>query len=58
VRRRLGAGLLNIEKGNFRQGDLFDEKTEKAVKLEKVILDINQKFPDATLHRTRVKILS
>ncbi|MDR0494552.1 MAG: DNA polymerase IV [Treponema sp.] len=55
--RLLGAGLLNIEKSSLRQGDLFDEKTEKAVKLEKTILGINQKFPDAALHRARAKIL-
>jgi DNA polymerase-4 len=52
--RLLGAGLLNIENSSLRQGDLFDEKTEKAVKLEKTVLDINQRFPAAALHRARV----
>jgi DNA polymerase-4 len=54
--RLLGAGLLNIENSSLRQGDLFDEKTEKAVKLEKTILDINEKFPNAALHRARATI--
>ncbi|MDR0289611.1 MAG: DNA polymerase IV [Treponema sp.] len=52
--RLLGAGLLNLEKNGPRQGDLFDGKGEKAQKLEKAILDINKKFPDAALHRARV----
>jgi DNA polymerase-4 len=51
--RLLGAGLLNLEKGGARQGDLFDTQTEKAQKLEKTILEINKKFPDAALHRAR-----
>jgi DNA polymerase-4 len=53
--RLLGAGLLNLEKGGIRQGDLFDNKTEKAQKLEKTILEINKKFPDAALYRARTE---
>jgi DNA polymerase-4 len=51
--RLLGAGLLNLEHSSARQGDLFDTQTEKTQRLEKTILDINKKFPEAALHRAR-----
>jgi DNA polymerase-4 len=51
--RLLGAGLLNLEHSSARQGDLFDDAGEKAQRLEKAILDINKKFPDAALRRAR-----
>jgi DNA polymerase-4 len=51
--RLLGAGLLNLETNSARQGDLFDTQTERAQKLEKTILALNKKFPDAALHRAR-----
>jgi DNA polymerase-4 len=51
--RLLGAGLLNLESSSMRQGDLFDDGKQKEQRLEKAILDINQKFPDAALRRAR-----
>jgi DNA polymerase-4 len=52
--RLVGAGLANLEKGNLpRQGDLFGEDSEKERNLEKAILAINKKFPNAALHRSR-----
>jgi DNA polymerase-4 len=51
--RLLGAGVLNLEHLDARQGDLFDTQTEKAQRLEKTILDINKKYPNAALRRAR-----
>jgi DNA polymerase-4 len=51
--RLLGAGLLNLEHSSAHQGDLFDTQTEKTQRLEKTILDINKKFPEAALRRAR-----
>jgi DNA polymerase-4 len=51
--RLLGAGLLNLEPGSARQGDLFDTQTEKTQKLEKAILALNKKYPESALHRAR-----
>jgi DNA polymerase-4 len=51
--RLLGAGLLNLENSSARQGDLFDTQTEKTQRLEKTILDINKKYPNAALRRAR-----
>jgi DNA polymerase-4 len=51
--RLLGASLLNLENSGLRQGDLFDDGKGKEQRLEKAILDINQKFPDAALRRAR-----
>jgi DNA polymerase-4 len=51
--RLLGAGLLNLENSSMHQGDLFDDGKDKEQRLEKAILDINQKFPDAALRRAR-----
>jgi DNA polymerase-4 len=49
--RLIGAGLMNLEEGP-RQQDLFDT-AEKERKLEKAILDINRRFPNAALRRSR-----
>jgi DNA polymerase-4 len=52
--RLVGAGLINLEKDNSpRQGDLFGAGSEKERGLEKVILEINKKFPNAALRRSR-----
>jgi len=51
--RLLGAGLMNLEDGTERQGELFGESEEKDRRLEVAILDINKKFPDAALRRGR-----
>ncbi|MCL2601115.1 MAG: DNA polymerase IV, partial [Treponema sp.] len=51
--RLLGVGLMNLEHGTEMQGELFGEGTEKEQRLEKTILDINRKFPDAALRRGR-----
>jgi DNA polymerase-4 len=51
--RLLGAGVLNLENSSARQGDLFDTETEKTQRLEKTILDINKKYPNAALRRAR-----
>jgi DNA polymerase-4 len=55
--RLLGAGLANLEKGDApRQGDLFGAEGEKERKLEKAILAINKKYPNAALHRSRSRL--
>jgi len=51
--RLLGAGLMNLEDGTELQGELFGDDAEKDRRLEKAILDINKKFPDAALRRGR-----
>ncbi|MFP3042243.1 DNA polymerase IV [Treponema primitia] len=52
--RLIGAGLLNLETENApRQGELFDTVNEKERNLEKYILEINKKFPNAALRRGR-----
>ena len=52
--RLIGAGLMNLEMGNqARQGDLFGEKNEKERRLEESIQKINEKFPGASVHRSR-----
>ena len=51
--RLIGAGLMNLETGGLRQGDLFDAGDEKERRLERAILEINKKFPDAALRRGR-----
>jgi len=51
--RLLGAGLMNLEKNNLKQGELFADGKEKDQKLEKTILDINKKYPQAALRRVR-----
>ncbi|MDR2767160.1 MAG: DNA polymerase IV [Treponema sp.] len=46
--RLLGAGLSGLEEREaLRQGDLFGEESEKERRLEKSILAINDKFPNA-----------
>jgi DNA polymerase-4 len=53
--RLVGAGLMNLEEGNLpRQGDLFGSGGEKERNLEKAILEINKKFPNAALYRSRL----
>lgn len=52
--RLLGAGLMNLEQTTPLQGDLFNEKSEKDQRLEKTILGINEKFPNAALQRGRL----
>jgi DNA polymerase-4 len=52
--RLIGAGLLNPETENTpHQGDLFDTVNEKERNLEKYILEINKRFPNAALRRGR-----
>jgi DNA polymerase-4 len=52
--RLIGAGLLNLETGGAPlQGELFDEGDEKKRALDKYILEINKKFPNAALRRGR-----
>jgi DNA polymerase-4 len=52
--RLIGAGLLNLETENApQQGELFDTVNEKERNLEKYILEINKKFPNAALRRGR-----
>jgi DNA polymerase-4 len=51
--RLIGAGLGNLEAKNPGQGDLFDRADEKEQRLEKSILEINKKFPEAALKRLR-----
>jgi DNA polymerase-4 len=50
--RLIGAGLGNLEEQDV-QGDLFDGKNEKERRLEKSILEINDKFPNAAVKRGR-----
>jgi DNA polymerase-4 len=55
--RLLGAGLMNLEcAGLPQQAELFDREDEKERLLEKVILGINKKFPDAALRRFRSRL--
>jgi DNA polymerase-4 len=55
--RLLGAGLMNMEEGEApRQGDLFGSHDEKERALEKAILEINKKFPNAALRRSRSRL--
>jgi len=51
--RLLGAGLMCLEDDSGAQGELFGEAAEKELLLEKTILDINKKFPEAALRRGR-----
>jgi DNA polymerase-4 len=52
--RLIGAGFLNPESADaLRQGELFDEPNEKEGALDKYILEINKKFPNAALRRGR-----
>ncbi|MDR2662684.1 MAG: DNA polymerase IV [Treponema sp.] len=59
--RLIGAGLMNLEtESALRQGELFvetgsgrDTGDEKERRLEKAILEINKKFPEAALRRGR-----
>ncbi|MDR0641436.1 MAG: DNA polymerase IV [Treponema sp.] len=53
--RLIGAGLMNLEDGP-RQQDLFDAGAEKERKLEKAIMDINRRFPNAVLRRSRSRL--
>jgi DNA polymerase-4 len=53
--RLIGAGLMNLEEGP-RQQELFGLAGEKERKLEKVILDINKRFPGAALRRSRSRL--
>jgi DNA polymerase-4 len=55
--RLIGVGLANLEKGDApRQGNLFEDDSEKERKLEKAILEINKKFPNAALRRSRSRL--
>jgi DNA polymerase-4 len=55
--RLIGAGLMNLEEGGAaRQGDLFGSHDEKERALEKTILEINKKFPNAALRRSRSRL--
>jgi DNA polymerase-4 len=53
--RLLGAGVANLESGAPRQTELFDTapENEKEGRLEKYILEINKKFPQAALKKGR-----
>jgi DNA polymerase-4 len=52
--RLIGAGLINLTREDpTRQGELFDTGNEKERRLEKSILKINEKYPNAALHRSR-----
>jgi DNA polymerase-4 len=55
--RLIGAGLMNIETDSAPvQADLFDETDTKNTKeeaLEKVIFEVNKKFPEAALKKGR-----
>jgi DNA polymerase-4 len=53
--RLIGAGLMNLEDGP-RQQELFSPDEEKERKLEKAILDINRRFPNAALRRSRSRL--
>jgi DNA polymerase-4 len=57
--RLIGAGLMNLEEGDTpHQADLFDASSgkEKERDLEKAILEINKRFPNAVLRRGRSKL--
>jgi DNA polymerase-4 len=47
--RLLGAGLMNLERAEVHQADLFGEQGERERRLEEAILKINSKFPGAAL---------
>ncbi|MCL2092813.1 MAG: DNA polymerase IV [Treponema sp.] len=52
--RLIGAGLMNLAAEDpLRQGELFEEKSEKERRLEESILSINAKHPGAALRRGR-----
>jgi len=53
--RLIGAGFMNLEaaEGSVRQGDLFEQSSEKERRLEESILKINAKYPGAALRRSR-----
>jgi DNA polymerase-4 len=53
--RLIGAGLMNLEDGPW-QRELFDAGSEKERNLEKAILDINKRFPNAALRRSRSRL--
>ncbi|MDR2553521.1 MAG: DNA polymerase IV [Treponema sp.] len=52
--RLLGAGLALEAKNPARQGDLFNETEAREERLEKSILEINNRFPGAPLKRGRL----
>ena len=53
--RLLGAGAAGLEtKSSVRQAELFDSVNEKERILEKSILEINKKYPEAALKRGRL----
>ncbi|MDR1929347.1 MAG: DNA polymerase IV [Treponema sp.] len=55
--RLIGAGLMNLERADLpQQTELFDNGNEKERRLEKAILEINKKFPNAALRRSRSKL--
>jgi DNA polymerase-4 len=55
--RLIGVGLMNLEEGDApRQQELFGAGNEKERNLEKAILEINKKFPNAVLRRGRSKL--
>jgi DNA polymerase-4 len=55
--RLIGAGLMNLENAGLpQQKELFDNGTEKEKALEKTIFEINKKFPNAALHRSRSQL--
>jgi DNA polymerase-4 len=57
--RLLGAGVANLEAESDRhQGELFEMNKEKERKLEKIILDINTKYPNAPLKRGRSLLIN
>ena len=51
--RLIGAGLMNLEYRGAVQEDLFEDGSEKERQLEQAILDINKKYPNAALRRSR-----
>jgi DNA polymerase-4 len=52
--RLIGAGLAGLEaESKVCQNELFENINDKERKLEKIILDINKKHPDAQLKRAR-----
>jgi DNA polymerase-4 len=52
--RLIGAGLMNLEtKGSGVQAELFEADNKKERDLEKYILEINKKFPNAALKKGR-----
>jgi DNA polymerase-4 len=53
--RLIGAGLHNLEtEDSGIQGELFEDKDERKIQLEKCIHEINKKFPNAAIKKARL----